>query len=92
MFYHALTGNGGTTPTENLEPVLLWENSNPTAEFAPQTISLDLTDYAGVLVEFNSANDQSILATRSYLSKSDIINKKRKSMPWTKASFTSWIW
>ena len=75
MFYHALTGNGGTTPTEDLEPVLLWTNSNPTAEFAAQTVSLDLTDYAGVLVEFNSANDQSILATRSYLSKSDIINK-----------------
>lgn len=75
MFYHALTGNGGTAPVEDLEPVLLWENSNPSAEFAAQTVSLDLTDYAGVLVEFNSANDQLILATRSYLSKSDKINK-----------------
>lgn len=75
MFYHALTGNGGATPTEDLEPVLLWENSNPAAEFAAQTVSLDLTNYAGVLVEFNSANDQLILATRSYLSKSDAINK-----------------
>ena len=64
MFYHALTGNGGTTPTEDLEPVLVWENSNPEAEFAAQTVSLDLTDHAGVLVEFNSANDQLILATR----------------------------
>lgn len=75
MFYHALTGNGGSAPTEDLEPDLLWENSNPAAEFAAQTVSLDLTDYAGVLVEFNSANDQLILATRSYLSKSDTINK-----------------
>lgn len=74
MFYHALTGNGGATPTEDLEPVLLWENSNPTAEFAAQTISLDLTNYTGVLIEFNSANDQLFLATKSYLSKSDIIN------------------
>ena len=48
MFYHALPGNGGTTPTEDLEPVLLWTNPNPTAEFTAQTVSLDLTDYAGV--------------------------------------------
>ena len=73
MFYHALTGNGGSAPVEDLEPLLLWENSNPTAEFAAQTISLDLTNYAGVLIEFNSANDQLFLATKSYLSKSDII-------------------
>lgn len=70
MFYHALTGNGGTTPTEDLEPVLLWENSSPTAEFAPQTISLNLTDYAGTIVEFHQNNTQAI-GTRAYIKKND---------------------
>ena len=74
MFYHALTGNGGTTPTEDLEPVLLWTNSNPTARFDAQTISLDLTDYAGVIIEFYAEDDKQTLAARSYLKKDDIIN------------------
>ena len=68
MFYHALTGNGGT---EDLSPVLLWENSNPTAEFAAQTISLDLTDYAGVIVEFNESDVMQNLAGRLYCKKTD---------------------
>lgn len=71
MFYHALTGNGGTTPTENLEPVLLWTNSNPTTNFDAQTISLDLTDYAGVIVEFNRAVNNTWLANRSYIKKGE---------------------
>lgn len=66
MFYHALTGNGGATPTE---PVLLWTNSNPTTAFAAQTISLDLTDYTGVIVEFYD-ND-----TRLYVKKDDTDNE-----------------
>lgn len=74
MFYHALTGNGGATPTENLEPVLLWTNSNPTARFDAQTISLNLTDYAGVIIEFYAEDDKQTLAARSYLKKDDIIN------------------
>lgn len=71
MFYHALTGNGGTTPTEDLEPVLLWENSNPSAEFAGQTISLDLTDYAGVLVEFERSIALNDIISRAYIKKDD---------------------
>ena len=66
MFYHALTG--GNTPTEDLEPVLLWTNSNPTAAFTAQTVSLDLTDYVGVIVEFYD-ND-----TRLYVKKDDTDN------------------
>ena len=29
---------------------LLWENPNPTTAFPAQTVSLDLTDYTGILV------------------------------------------
>ena len=68
MFYHALTGNGGT---EDLSPVLLWENSNPTAEFAAQTISLDLTDYVGVIIEFFKSAAENNLLTRIYVKKTD---------------------
>lgn len=73
MFYHALTGNGGTTPTEDLEPVLLWENSNISTNFAAQTVSLDLSDYAGVTVEFNRANGDTAkwLANRSFIKKGE---------------------
>ena len=68
MFYHALTGNGGT---EDLEPVLLWENSSPTTAFAAQTISLDLTDYAGVIIDFFKSATENNLNTRIYVKKTD---------------------
>ena len=74
MFYHALTGNGGTTPTEDLSPVLLWKNSNPTAEFAPQTISLNLTDYAGVIIEFRLKTDSTKINTRLYAKKNEDVD------------------
>ena len=70
MFYHALTGNGGT---EDLEPVLLWTNPSPTTEFAAQTVSLDLTDYAGVIIEFHQTDTQSF-GTRTYIKKNDTVN------------------
>ena len=72
MFYHALTG--GNTPTEDLSPVLLWENSNPTAEFAPQTVSLDLTDYAGVIIEFRLKTDSTKINTRLYAKKNEDVD------------------
>lgn len=71
MFYHALTGNGGSTPTENLEPVLLWTNPSPNSNFNAQTVSLDLTDYSGVIVEFNKSDTSQILTTRVYAKKTD---------------------
>ena len=89
MFYHALTGNGGTTPTEDLEPVLLWTNSNPTARFDAQTISLNLTDYAGVIVEFYAEDDKQTLAARSYLKKDDIINGSNFGTGHTDATSTA---
>lgn len=69
MFYHVLTGNGGTG---DLEPVLLWENSDPTATFAAQTISLDLTDYVGVIIEYNEDNSaHQTITGRLYCKKTD---------------------
>lgn len=56
------------------EPVLLWENPSPTSEFVGQTISLDLTDYAGVIIEFNHGHLTPILVSRSYLKKDEVID------------------
>ena len=36
---------------------LLWTNANPTATFAPQTVSLDLSSYDAVAVEFKAYPD-----------------------------------
>ena len=71
MFYHALTGNGGSTPTEDLEPVLLWTNPSPRQDFGEQTVNLDLTDYTGIIVEFNANTD-----TSNYTTCTRIICKK----------------
>ena len=55
MLYQGIIG-GGSSPVEpaDLSPVLLWTNPNPTENFSNQKISLNLTEYEGVLVEFNS--------------------------------------
>lgn len=72
MFYHALISKGDT-PAEDLSPVLLWENPNVTESFAAQTISLDLTEYAGVIIDFNQGHTSGTmrLGNRSYLKKTD---------------------
>ena len=75
MFYHALTGNGGSAPTEDLQPVLLWENSNPTVEFTAQTVSLDLSDYAGVIVEFKKTTTSTKINTRLYAKKNEDVDE-----------------
>lgn len=69
MLYQGIIG-GGSSPVEpeDLSPVLLWTNSNPGAAFAAQTVSLDLTEYAGVIIEFHD-ND-----TRLYVKKNDTDN------------------
>ena len=76
MFYHALAGNGGTTPVEDLEPVLLWENGSPTTNFSGQKIALDLTEYAGVIVEFADDTSNSVLCTRLFAKKTDTYGGK----------------
>lgn len=42
------------TGTAVTEPVLLWTNPSPNAEFAPQTIALDMSSYGSALIETGS--------------------------------------
>ena len=72
MFYHALTGGNGVPA--DLEPVLLWENPDVTANFDAQTISLDLTKYAGVVIDFNRKTTTQKLQTRFYMKRDDVTN------------------
>lgn len=51
---------------------LLWENSSPTSAFAAQTISLDLTGYDAVDVEFRHwTNKDCRVTTRNYLNEGE---------------------
>ena len=74
MLYQGIIG-GGSSPVEpeNFSPVLLWTNSNVGASFAAQAVSLDLTEYAGVIVEFNrtSSSDAQTFANRSFIKKGE---------------------
>lgn len=65
MFYHALTGNGGT------EPVLLWTNPNTATEFGPQKISVDLSNSKGVIVEFMLSNSNQLVKSRQLIYKGE---------------------
>ena len=47
MFYHALTGNGGATPTGDL----LWHNDNPTTPLDNTNIDGDYSKYSKILVK-----------------------------------------
>lgn len=46
-----MTGGKKVTVVENVEPVLLWTNTNPTATFNPQTVSFDGSEYGGYIIE-----------------------------------------
>lgn len=72
MLYQGIIGEG-SSPVEPMEPVLLWENPNKSTTFTAQTVSLDLTDYAGVIVEFNrsSSSDAQTFANRSFIKKGE---------------------
>lgn len=59
------------TLSSNLGAKLLWTNPNPGSKFSGQTIPLDLTNYDGVIIEFNVANSVNSLLTRAYIKKSD---------------------
>lgn len=59
------------TANSNLGAKLLWTNPNPGSKFSGQTIPLDLTNYDGVIIEFNVANSVNSLLTRAYIKKSD---------------------
>lgn len=72
MLYQGIIG-GGSSPVEpvDLSPVLLWTNPNPTSAFAAQTVSLNLTEYAGVIVEFINKGEANNIRSRVYAKKSD---------------------
>lgn len=61
--------NGAGTVTANVpseEPALLWINQIPTQEFAGQTITLDLSEYDGVIVRFNLSNTTTTPVLNAY--------------------------
>jgi hypothetical protein len=55
----------------NLGAKLLWTNDNPSSNFPGQTITLDLNNYDGVIIEFNVAKSVNSLLTRAYITKND---------------------
>lgn len=59
---------GGGTPKE---PVLLWENPNPSAAFSGQTVELDLSEYESALVVFNQSTAKQRITSRLYVKKDD---------------------
>lgn len=64
-------GSGGDIDPSDLEPVLLWTNSSPTSSFAAQTISLNLSDYAGIIIELNDAINVQEIYSRGYIKVGD---------------------
>lgn len=77
MLYQGIIG-GGSSPVEpvDLSPVLLWTNPSPTSEFTAQTVSLDLSEYAGVIVEFYHGDNQQYVSSRVYVKKTDNFSNK----------------
>ena len=77
MLYQGIIG-GGSSPVEpeDLSPVLLWTNPSPTSEFAAQTISLNLTEYVGVIVEFYHGDTHQYVSSRVYVKKTDNFSNK----------------
>lgn len=55
------------------EPTLLWTNSSPTSAFPAQTISLDLTDYDGILIEYRRYTSNPTITSRCYINKGETL-------------------
>lgn len=74
MLYQGIIG-GGSSPVEpeNLSPVLLWTNPSPTSEFAAKTVSVDLTNYEGVIVEYEESTSISEIISRVYCKRNENI-------------------
>lgn len=49
-------GGGGGTPTPTA-PELLWTNPNPGSVFTGQTVTLDLSQYKSVAIEYRAAHN-----------------------------------
>lgn len=76
MLYQGIIGGGSSPvePVEPMEPVLLWTNSDVSSGFPAQKISLDLTNYVGVIIEFcQFYGDATKLASRAYIKKTDVL-------------------
>lgn len=54
------------TSTIKTTRCLLWTNTNPTAEFAPQTVSIDLTDYKEVEIIARNSTTNSESVTQKF--------------------------
>lgn len=70
--FHAIYGKGGDTPggdTYGEVQVLLWTNSTPSVAFAAQTVTVDLTEYDGVIVEFTDTSNPTKINGRIKVSK-----------------------
>lgn len=55
---------------------LLWTNSSPSADFAPQTISLDLSEYKMVFIEYSSQIVAGLFVYSSDLYQKDGVTKQ----------------
>lgn len=63
----SISGGGGTSKAP---ATLLWDNPNPTANFSPQTVSIDLTPYTILLVQSKLIASESTLGPMCVISKS----------------------
>lgn len=77
--FHAIYGKGGDTPspgpggdTYGEVQTLLWENPNPKLDFAPQKVTIDLSEYDGCIIEFNADASATLLGTRIKSGKTSI--------------------
>lgn len=73
-FYHAIYSKGGVSPEPGGDihgetQTLLWENRTPSVAFAAQTVTVDLTQYDGVIVEFTDTSNPAKINGRIKVSK-----------------------
>lgn len=76
------SSGGGSEPTPeptpiDLEPVLLW--TNPSTTMGAETITLDLTEYAGVLIESQSYMGSGGSGSRLYVKKGERLSAGRNN-------------
>ena len=65
--FHAIYGKGGGTPggdTYGEVQTLLWTNSNPKENFAAKKVSLNLSEYDGVIIEYAFSIANSNISSR----------------------------
>lgn len=61
--YQSLLGGSNIQIDTKFSPTQLWINTNPTANFAAQIVSLDLSKYVWVMIQFKSNKDDDYLQT-----------------------------